>query len=715
LTNKSDIGFIIDSCGTFERETEQTIKLIEDGLSIPFISRYRKEQTGNMDEEIVNLIYEKFIFLKKLNQRKTAIIKALEKQGKLSDEIKNEISKCYTSSGLEDIYLPFKPKKRTKAVIAKEMGLEELAYDLLNSKIIGSAEKLAEKHITFINEKISIEKALEWAGYIIAEKFSEDTKLRSDARDIIRERGNLESEVKKTFKGKRSKYEQYYKFSESIKNIPSHRVHAIFRGDREGVLKKKIGVDVERYLLPLRKLLFPDHHVRFPYLSNVYCDAIKRLVFPSLENETMNDLKKGADEKSVVVFAKNLEDILLSPPAGNISVIAIDPGFRTGCKIAVLDETGKYIFHTTIFPTKPKEDIISSQKIIKNLIVKYSIEAIVIGNGTASREVYSFIKNNVEAQVAVSVISESGASIYSASKIGREEFPDLDVTIRGAISIGRRFQDPLSELVKLDPKSIGVGQYQHDVDGRLLNQKLESVVSSVVNRVGVDLNNSSAHILRYVSGIGDVISKKIVEFRNKNGMFINREQLKKVDKLGDKSFLQSAGFLRITDGDQILDSTGIHPESYSLVKTISEDLGIDIPTLINNADAINGINEKMYISKSAGEYTIRDIINELKKPGRDPRSVFEPIEFDDSVNSIDDLNEGLVLNGVVTNITNFGVFIDIGVHQDGLAHISELSDQYVKDPYDIVSVGDKLKVKVIHIDKELNRISLSLKTMGANL
>ncbi len=426
----------------------------------------------------------------------------------------------------------------------------------------------------------------------------------------------------------------------------------------------------------------------------------------------MSELKKDADEKAVAVFATNLEKILLSSPAGNINIIALDPGFRTGCKLAVLDRTGKYIYNATIYPTKPKEDIGNSKIIINELIKKFSINAVVIGNGTASRETFSFVKKNIPDNVTVSVVSESGASIYSASKIGREEFPELDVTVRGAISIGRRFQDPLSELVKLDPKSIGVGQYQHDVDQKLLTAKLEATVSSVVNRVGVDLNNSSWHILKYVSGIGDVLAKKIVEFRDKNGLFKYRDQLKNIPKFGGKSFLQSAGFLRITGGDQILDSTGIHPESYSVVTEICEDMGVGIHQLVKNQEVIGRIDPEKYVTENTGKFTIDDIISELLKPGRDPRSSFDPVVFDDSVNSIEDLEPGMILNGIITNITNFGAFIDVGVHQDGLAHISELADKFVKDPHNVVSVGDRVKARVLNVDTELKRISLSLKISG---
>ncbi|MEN8221834.1 MAG: Tex family protein [Acidobacteriota bacterium] len=709
MITEAEIGFISNNCGTDTRGTSNIVQLLEEGLSVPFISRYRKEQTGNIDEELVNSISDHYDLIKEINLRKATILKTIEQQGKLSDKLENKIRSCYSPSELEDLYLPYKPKKRTKAVIAKEKGAQPLADDIINPQVKGSPRILAQKLITSENEIGSIDEALELAGFIIAENFSENIKLRSGLRDHLKRTGLLVSQVKKEFKDKRSKFEQYYKFSEPVRTIPSHRILAIFRGENEGVLKKNIESDLERLSRSLRRILYSENHERALFLDSVYSDSIKRLVFPSIENEIMSELKKDADEKAVAVFATNLEKILLSAPAGNINVIALDPGFRTGCKLAVLDRTGKYVYHTTIFPVKPKEDVENSKSVLDNLIKKYSINAIVIGNGTASRETFAFVKKVVEKKIIVSVISESGASIYSASKAGREEFPELDVTVRGAISIGRRFQDPLSELVKLDPGSIGVGQYQHDVDQKLLGRRLETTVSSVVNRVGVDLNNSSAHILRYVSGIGNTLSKRIFEYRNKSGVFRNREEVKKVEKFGEKSFLQSAGFLRINDGDHILDSTGIHPESYSVVRAICKDMGIEVSELIKNKKIIDQIDKKKYITENTGEFTIDDIISELLKPGRDPRSSFDPVEFDDSVNSIEDLEQGMILNGIVTNITNFGAFIDIGVHQDGLAHISELSDKFVKDPHSVVSVGDRVKTRVLKVDKELSRISLSLK------
>ena len=709
MITETEVQFISTRCGTDLRGTSNILKMLEEGLSVPFISRYRKEQTGNIGEESVNSVSDKYDLIKEINLRKVTILKTIEQQGKLSADLESKIRNCYSPSELEDLYLPYKPKKRTKAVIAREMGAEPLAEDIVNPQVKGNPRMLAEKLLNSQNKISSVDEALELAGFILAENFSENLMLRSGLRDYLIKTGFLVSKVKKEFRDKRSKFEQYYKFSESVRTIPSHRILAVFRGESEGILRKSIETDLERPSHIFRKKLYSENHERAGFLDIVYSDSVKRLVFPSIENEIMSDLKKNADEKAVAVFATNLEKILLSAPAGNINIIALDPGFRTGCKLAVLDKTGKYIYNTTIFPTKPREEIEKSKIVMNDLINEYSINAVVIGNGTASRETFAFVKNNIPENIIVSVISESGASIYSASQAGREEFPELDVTVRGAISIGRRFQDPLSELVKLDPKSIGVGQYQHDVDQKLLGRRLETTVSSVVNRVGVDLNNSSAHILRYVSGIGDVLSKKILEHRDDNGIFTNRGELKKISKFGEKSFLQSAGFLRINGSENILDSTGIHPESYPVVIAICEDMKIGINDLVRNSELIDKIDSKKYVTENTGEFTINDILAELNKPGRDPRDSFDPVEFDDSVNSIKDLKQGMILNGIVTNITNFGAFIDIGVHQDGLAHISELSAKYVKDPYSVVSVGDRVKARVLKVDKELKRISLSLK------
>lgn len=702
---------MVKQCGITASQAVNVTEMMNEGLSVPFISRYRKEKTGNLDEEKVNHVFEYFEFLIDLNKRKNTIKKTIEAQDKLTKELKEKIESIYSKNDLEDLYLPFKPKKRTKAVKAKEMELDPLAIEILDVSNFQEPEEMAEKYLQVDNGVISIDKALEGAGYIIAEKFSEDPGFRKYLKKIISKSGMLKVEATKEYKGKRSKFEQYYNYSERIKTIPSHRVLAIFRGHIEGVLKNRIEMGGDEIYETGKSYFYKDFHPRKNFLDLVYTDSLKRLILPSIEIEIKGQLKKESDEEAVKVFASNLEKILLSPPAGNINTLAIDPGFRTGCKVVALDNTGKLHANSTIYPTIPKEDIEGSKKIILDLIKSHNIQVIAIGNGTASRETYSFIKKIVQGNIPISFVSEAGASVYSASKAGRDEFPDFDVTVRGAVSIGRRFQDPLSELVKLEPKSIGVGQYQHDVNQTLLVKKLDFVVSSVVNRVGVDLNSASSHLLGYVSGIGDKLAKNIVEYRDRNGVFKSREELKKIEKFGNKAFIQSAGFLRINGGENVLDSTGIHPESYSIAGRMSEDLGVLPEMLMKNEELISKIRPESYTGDSFGIFTVKDIINELKKPGRDPRKEFEVVEFEEGIDSIDDLSEGMKIKGVVTNVTNFGAFVDIGIHQDGLVHISEMSHNFVKEPEKFLSAGDIINVKVLSIDTELNRIGLSIKAL----
>ncbi|MEN8152748.1 MAG: Tex family protein [Acidobacteriota bacterium] len=708
---ENDIAVLAEQCGIKILQAKNVTEMIKEGMSVPFISRYRKEKSGNLDEEKVNLVSEYYEFLTELNKRKETILKSIEGQDKLTEEIKEKIENIYSKNDLEDLYIPFKPKKRTKAVIAREMGLEPLAIKILDASESQKVEELAIRYVNAEKGVETIEKALEWAGFIIAEKFAEDERLRKYLRNAINNSGLLRVEVTKEYKGKRSKFEQYYNYSEKIKTIPSHRVLAIFRGHNEGVLKNKVDINNPEIFEKGKRYLYKEIHRRKYFLDTIYTDSIKRLVFPSIELEAKARLKKESDEEAVKVFASNLEKVLLSPPAGNINTLAIDPGFRTGCKVAALDNTGKLLTNTTIYPTKPEEDFEGSKKTILDLIRSFKLKIIAIGNGTASKETYTFIKQIVPENIKVSIVSEAGASVYSASKAGREEFPDHDVTVRGAVSIGRRFQDPLSELVKIEPKSIGVGQYQHDVNQVLLAKKLDLVVSSVVNRVGVDLNSASYHLLRYVSGIGEKLAKNIVEYRDREGLFKNREELKSINKLGSKAFIQSAGFLRINNGNNILDSTGIHPESYSIVEKMSLDLGVKPEILVNNEDMISKVVPENYTEENFGIYTIKDIINELKKPGRDPRKNFEVLEFESGIDSIDDLSAGMKLKGVVTNVTNFGAFVDIGVHQDGLVHISEMSHKFIKEPEKILATGDIIEVKVINIDTDLNRIQLSIKAL----
>ena len=709
MNSKKDIQYISQMCNVLENQVKSVVELLLEGNTVPFISRYRKEITGNLDEEKVNNVNDQFEFINELNDRKDTILKTIEGQGKLSEELRFKIENIYSKTELEDIYLPYKPKRRTKAAIAKEKGLEPLSDLILDIKIKGTVNKLAEGYVDREKGVESVEDALIGAGHIIAEVFSENLELRKKLRNELSSKGVLKVVVTKDFKGSRTKFEQYYDYSEKIRSIPSHRLLAVKRGESEKILNSSIDIDSEKLQKKIQFDFFLYNHFRKDYLEGVFTDALKRLLLPSIKNDILKEKKKEADEEAIGVFALNIEKLLLGPVAGNLCLIAVDPGFRTGCKVVVLDETGKLLDNETIFPNKPQAKIKPAEKAIEELTKKHKIKAIIIGNGTASRETYSFIKKFIPKQIIVTIVSEAGASVYSASKEAREEFPDHDVTVRGAISIGRRIQDPLSELVKIDPKSIGVGQYQHDVSQSLLGKKLDTVVESVVNRVGVEINTASYHLLKYVSGISETLAKNIVAYRDLNGAFKMRKSLTKVSKFGNKAFIQSAGFLRIRNGENILDSTGIHPESYSIVDKISKKFNIKKSELIRNEQLLPKVIPSDFVTAKFGVLTVKDIIEELKKPGRDPREDFELFEFEDGIESIDDLTENMDLKGVVTNVTNFGAFVDIGVHQDGLVHISELSNKFVTNPEKIVSVGDKVKVKIIKIDKELKRIQLSMK------
>ncbi len=711
MLSERDITYIAEKCGTRLNQARHVVEMLEEDMTVPFISRYRKERTGNLDEEKVNLVNESFQYVRELQDRKETVLKTIDQQGKLTDELKKKIEETYSKAELEDIYLPYKPKRRTRATVAKEKGLESLAAAILDENFSGSVEEVAQGFVSKEKGVHSVHEAIEGAGHIIAEMFSENAVLRKRVRQDMFEKGALYVSVTKDYEEARSKYEQYYNYHEPVKTIPSHRVLAIRRAEAEKVLKSRIEVDRQALQDKLKGLLYLTSHPNVEYLENFLEDAMKRLILPSIEQDIQMELKKRSDEEAIRVFAVNLEKLLLAPPAGNLKVLGVDPGYRTGCKLVALDETGKLLDHAAIFPNKPEERVEEAAEIVKRLMDKYGIEAVAIGNGTASRETYRFFKQVALEKVIVSVISEAGASIYSASEAGRQEFPDHDVTVRGAISIGRRFQDPLAELVKIEPKSIGVGQYQHDVNQAMLKQKLDTVVSSVVNRVGVELNTSSFHLLRYVSGIGDTLARNIVNYRNENGIFKTRENLCNVKMFGKKAFQQSAGFLRLRDGDSPLDATGIHPESYFIVKNICQKQVITIEELLRNKEMISRIKPEDYVTDEFGILTIQDILKELEAPGRDPRQDFELFEFDEELEEFEDVQAGMVLKGVVTNVTRFGAFVDIGVHQDGLVHISELSHQYVTHPEEVISVGDKVRVKVIKIDPQLKRIQLSIKAL----
>ncbi len=711
MLNQKDLAFIAAAVDVRLFQANNVIEMLMEGNTVPFISRYRKEKTGDLDELKVLQVSEQFIYVKELNERKETVLKTIEGQGKLTAELQKKIEDTYSKTELEDIYLPYKPKRRTKATIAREKGLEPLALAILDATIPGLVEDMAVPFISEEKQVATIEEAMEGAGHIIAEMYSEQADLRKEVRHEVAELGKAVVAVTPEFKDERTKFEQYYEYTEPVKVMPSHRILAIRRGETEKVLRIKIDCDQERVQVKFRSLMFIDQHPRFDFLNKVFEDALERLLLPSIEQDIRSEMKKRADEEAINVFAANLEKLLLSPSAGNRRVIGADPGFRSGVKLVALDETGKLLETVTIYPTKPQERVAESTAVVNHLIAQHGIEAVAIGNGTASRETLAFFKSIVPQNVIVSVISEAGASVYSASEAGREEFPEYDVTVRGAVSIGRRFQDALAELVKIDPKSIGVGQYQHDVNQPLLKSKLDQVVELVVNRVGVELNTASYHLLKYVSGIGPTLAKNIVQYRNDNGMFKSREEVNQVRMFGAKAFQQSAGFLRIRGAINPLETTGIHPESYFIVEQMCQNAAVPVTGLIRNKALISTIKPEEYVNEQFGLPTVHDILKELETPGRDPRHDFVVFEFDDGVEKIEDLHEGMVLRGVVTNVTKFGAFVDIGVHQDGLVHISELSNRYITNPEDVIAVEDKVKVKVLSIDEKLKRIHLSIKAL----
>ena len=690
------------------RQIAAVLLLLEDGNTVPFIARYRKEVTGALDEVQIRTIQERSEYLRELEDRRETVLKTIESQGKLTDSLKAQIEACETKTALEDLYLPYKPKRRTRAQIAREKGLEPLADAIL--------EQLAElPDITpFIDaEKEVADADAAWAGArdIVAEKVAEDAGVRGYVRDLFASQGVVVSKKARSVGDERTKFEQYYEFSERVVTIPSHRYLAIRRGASEGILDLEVWIEPEPVIDEIcsRYSLKPQSPLA-KQLSSAIDDAYNRLLATSIETDVRVDLKMRSDEEAVKIFADNLRSLLLASPLGGKAVIGIDPGFRSGCKCVALDETGKYLETVTIYPTLGTKDQTEAEHALLLFIAKYKPNTIAVGNGTAGRETEQFARRLVKAHnldVQVVQVNESGASIYSASDVAREEFPDLDLTIRGAISIGRRLQDPLAELVKIDPKSIGVGQYQHDVFQTMLQQKLADVVEDCVNKVGVELNTASAPLLSYVSGIGMSAAKKIVKERDSKGSFSGREALLKVPGVGQKTFEQAAGFLRVRGGDHPLDASAVHPERYGLVEQMAKDLGCLTDELIGDGTLIAKVDKEKYLSDSVGTHTLDDIITELKKPGRDPRKTFEAPAFRDDVMEMKDLKKGMSLEGVVTNVTAFGAFVDVGVHQDGLVHIKELANHFVKDPSDIVKAGDKLKVKVLDVDLERKRISLS--------
>jgi protein Tex len=688
------------------------IKLLDEGNTIPFIARYRKEATGNLDEVQIRNIQDRYTYLIELEDRKKFILESIDSQGKLTDDLKNQIVTCDSKTTLEDLYLPYKPKKRTKAAIAREKGLEPLALLILEQSMESNPTAEASKYIDVEKGVSSVEEALAGALDIVAENISEKADVRAITRNYFLTDGVAVSKVVEGKDKEPTKFELYYNFQEKISKIPSHRYLAIRRGENEGVLDFRIDVPVENILEEIKKCV--GLKTKSPYadeLAKGVLQAYKRQLSTSVETEIRVDLKMKSDLSAVQVFAENLRHLLLSAPLGSKSVIGIDPGMRTGCKCVVVDMTGKFLENDTIYLFQSESSKTQAQTTILKMIARHKPFAIAIGNGTGGRETEAFVQDLLTAakltDIAVVSVNEAGASVYSASDIAREEFPDLDLTIRGAISIARRLQDPLAELVKVEPKAIGVGQYQHDVHQPLLQQKLHDVVESCVNHVGVELNTASAPLLSYVAGIGGNMALKIVSHRDKNGMFKSRKDLLSITGFGPKTFEQSAGFLRVRNGEHPLDSSAVHPERYSLVEKIAKDMGVSLEDLMSNESLVRKINVKTYISDSIGEHTLNDIIAELLKPGRDPRESFEKLQFNKDVNSISDLKVGMVLEGIVTNVAAFGAFVDIGVHQDGLIHISELTDRFITDPSEVVQVGKRIKVEVMGVEPERKRISLT--------
>jgi uncharacterized protein len=714
MNGQTIIDWICEDLKLPQNGVSNTVSMLGGGDTVPFISRYRKEKTGNLTEVNIRDIDEKLHYYIELQTRKETILASIDEQKKLTPELKKSIENCKEKTKLEDIYLPYKPKRQTKATIAKDAGLEPLANAIVEQKISmkENREAILKKYINAKKGIDTIEKAVEGAIDIVAEQISDNAGFRGLMRNFILNTGIIRSKAVKAAQDIKTKYSMYYDYGESLKTVPGHRLLAIRRGAKEKVLTWKIALEDEQAVeLLLSKVAVNNKSLFYPELFTAVQTAYDRHLYPSLAGEVFIAKMDEADRDAINVFAQNAKSILLAPPAGHKMIMGIDPGFRTGCKVVVIDINGNFKEYHAIFPHEPASRITEAEEILVDLIEEYDIDLISVGNGTASRETVAFVtpilqKRNYRAKLVV--VSEAGASVYSASPLATAEFPDLDVTVRGAISIARRLQDPLAELVKIDPKSIGVGQYQHDVNQIQLKKQLDATVESAVNFVGVNLNSASVELLSYVAGIGKTTAKNIVNYRAKNGSFKNKAELTKVPTFGEKTFTQCAGFLRITNSDNPLDNSAVHPESYHIVEKMAGDLNVDISGLIGNEDLINKISVRDYVSADIGVLTLNDIIAELKKPGVDPRKDFSNIEFSPDITTINDLKENMVLDGIVTNVTNFGAFIDIGVHQDGLAHISKLSSKFIKNPQEAVSTGEKLKVRVLKVDAELKRISLEV-------
>jgi uncharacterized protein len=701
-----------------DNQVSSTVNLLQSDNTVPFIARYRKEVTGSLDEIQIYEIQKQLGYYSELEARKQTILKTIEEQGKLTDELKELIENCLNKKDLEDIYLPYKPKRRTKASIAIEAGLEPLARLMLLEQNVtsGSVEDYAAKYLNSEKNVNTPQEACQGAENIICSWISENADIRKMVRRISYRMGIIVTRVKEEYADERTKFEMYYDYSEPVKSIPPHRVLAVNRAEREEIITVSIETLDEHIIGMIHR-----HYVRNPQsifkpnIESAINDSFKNYIFPSIENDLRGELTAKADESSIRVFTENLRELLLQSPAGSKVIMGIDPAFRTGSKIAVIDKTGKFLAHAVIYPVEPKNKVAESDKILGELSGEFEVDAIAVGNGTASREVDAYLKGMLERagrDTRYIIVNESGASVYSASEIAREEFPDLDVSIRGAISIARRLQDPLAELVKIDPKSIGVGQYQHDVDQRLLSEALDNTVESVVNFVGVDLNTASYSLLKHVAGIGSSLAKNIVKHRDEGGRFEDIRELLNVPRLGNKAFEQAAGFLRVRDGKNPLDNSAVHPESYSFVEQLCQSRDISLEELISHEELINSLNPSDLVTEETGLPTIRDILEELKKPGRDPREEYKDVDFNPDVTEMKHLSEGMILNGVITNVTHFGVFVDIGVHQDGLVHVSQISNKFIRDPSEVCKVGDHVKVKILSVDMERKRISFSMKQVG---
>ena len=696
-----------------EHAVENTLKLLDEGCTIPFISRYRKERTGGLDEVQITAISNRLEQLQEIAKRKDTVVKTITELGKMTPELQKRIDNCWESTVLEDIYLPYKPKRRTRAQVAREQGLEPLAQLLLLQRE-QDPKRAAQR---FVRDGLAVADCLKGAQDIIAEQISEDERSRNQVRSAFRREAFIESKVVKAKKDsdEAQKYSDYFEWEEPLKRCSSHRLLAMRRGESEGILRVSITIDDDEAVERLQRNYVRGNGACQRLVAEAIEDGYKRLLLPSIETEFMNLSKQKADEEAIRVFAENLRQLLLGAPLGQKRVMGIDPGFRTGCKVVCLDAQGNLLHHEAIFPHPPINHRMQATMHLQDMVKKFQIEAIAVGNGTASRETKEFVEDALKEMAqgkpapTIFVVSEDGASVYSASKVARDEFPDEDVTVRGAVSIGRRLMDPLAELVKIDPKSIGVGQYQHDVDQSQLKHTLDQTVESCVNLVGVNLNTASQHLLTYVSGLGPVLAQNIVDYRKENGAFTSRAQLKKVPRLGPAAYQQCAGFLRIPDAKNPLDNSAVHPESYHVVEQMAKDQHCSVSDLISDATKRSQIDIKQYVTDEVGLPTLTDIMKELEKPGRDPREQIEEFEFDNSVQTIEDLHEGMELPGIVTNITNFGAFVDIGVHQDGLVHVSQLANKYVSDPTQVVRLHQHVRVRVIGVDLRRQRISLSMK------